>query len=351
MSLPIADQLFTSMARLHQARLTKPLGSLGRLEDLAVQIAGYQASATPEVDPCAALIFASDHPVTRHGVTPYPSEVTRAMLLNFASGGAAASVLAKQHRVPLHIFDVGVNGDAPPPHQNAADTSEPHLHYFELRVPAGDIRYEDALKLPDFAQCLEFGRTAVEKHAKNTRLVILGEMGIGNTTPAAAIAAYLQGDPDGQNTVGAGTGAQGTILETKRQVVADILRRLPSGLSPLELLRRAGGREIATLYGAMRHALEERKLVLVDGFIVTAVAAALVAAEPAALAGMVFSHCSAERGHRALLAHLGVIPLLQLDMRLGEASGALMALPLLRSACALHNQMATFESAHIPEAQ
>jgi nicotinate-nucleotide--dimethylbenzimidazole phosphoribosyltransferase len=129
------------------------------------------------------------------------------------------------------------------------------------------------------------------------------------------------------------------------------LQRLPAGLSPLELLRRAGGREIVALYGAMRCALERRKLVLVDGFIVTAVAAALAATDPAALGGMIFSHCSAEQGHRGLLDHLGVSPLLQLDMRLGEASGALTALPLLRSACALHNQMATFESARIPGAQ
>ncbi len=351
MTLPVAQPHFTQEARARQERLTKPPGSLGRLEDLASQIAGYQATSTPLVDPCATLIFASDHPVTRHGVTPYPSEVTRAMLLNFKNGGAAASVLARQHGVPLHVFDVGVNGDAAIVQEAASDALEPRLHYLKPRLTAGDIRCEDALTHPAFTQCLQFGRVAVEEHARGARLIILGEMGIGNTTPAAALAAYLQGDPDGRKIVGSGTGAAGQLLETKRQVVADILQRLPAGLSPLELLRRAGGREIVALYAAMRRALELRKIVLVDGFIVTAAAAALAATEPAALEGMVFSHCSAERGHRGLLAHLTVEPLLQLDMRLGEASGALTSLPLLRSACDLHNQMATFESAHIPEAQ
>lgn len=342
---PPVDPDARSAAERRQTSLTKPPGSLGRLEDLAVQMAAFQATAAPEARPCSVLLFACDHPVTKHGVSPYPSSVTRAMINNFVSGGAAASVLTKLHRLPLHVVDVGVDGAS----SNAFPHSAITLHRMQPQVAAGDIALEPALTPDDFASCQAFGARLVEEYCGEDRVVILGEMGIGNTTPAAALGAALLQLRDPATLVGPGTGAVGDILERKKAIVVQAVRRLAGSLSPDELLRQLGGREMVAMYGAMKAALAMRKIVLVDGFIVTVVALALCRQDPAAREGMVFAHQSHEQGHHALLEAMGAAPLLRLSMRLGEASGALTAFPILEAACATHNQMATFESASVPD--
>lgn len=357
-SFPEPDLAAAAAARARQARLTKPTGSLGRLETLAVQLAAFQGDARPRVRPAAALLFAADHPVTRHGVSPYPSSVTRAMLQNFADGGAAASVLARELRLPLTVIDVGV--DHPTNGDDAIHGSDPSSGY-DVRVirdpaaelPAGDLRIEDALDARAFTACVLAGRRAVQALGA-PRTLILGEIGIGNTTAAAAVCAALL-DAPAADLVGAGSGASGALLDNKRRVVEDALARLRGRVdlreprAALAVLRRVGGREIAALFGAMAEALARRTIVLIDGFVVTAAALALARLAPAARAGMVFGHRSHERGHARVLAELDAQPLLDLELRLGEGSGALLAFPLLEHACALHDSMATFESARVPD--
>lgn len=343
--IPAVDLAMQRFAERRQAVLTKPPGSLGRLETLASEMAGFQATETPLARPCSVLLFASDHPVTRHGISAYPSAVTRAMIDNFVRGGAAASVLSRLHGLPLHVVDVGVDGASP----IASPSRAILLHRMDPQAAAGDISEEAALTLADFERCRDFGASLVERHCQNDRVVIFGEMGIGNTTPATALGAALLRLDDPTRLVGLGTGASGEILARKKAVVARAVARVSAELSPQELLRQLGGREMTAIYGAMKAALLRRKIVLVDGFIVTAVALALVRQDPAALHGLVFSHESSEQGHRALLEAFPAVPLLQLNLRLGEASGALTAFPILEAACATHNQMATFESAAVPD--
>jgi nicotinate-nucleotide--dimethylbenzimidazole phosphoribosyltransferase len=333
-----------------QAKLTKPPGSLGRLESVAIEMAAFQATESPKARPCSALLFATDHPVTRHGVSPYPQEVTRAMVQNFLSGGAAASVLARQHSIPLHVLDVGVSGEslAPSP---AGRANGVLFHRMEAAPPAGDVLNSPALSEVGWKACFDYGSTAVTRLCEEDRLLILGEMGIGNTTTAAAVGAYLLGLEHPGDFVGRGTGAAGQLLQRKKEVVSRAVARVEPGLSGREVLRELGGREMAALYGAMMVALSRRKTVLIDGFIVTAAAAALVRDVPEARAGMVFAHRSEELGHAELLSSLGARPLVGLQMRLGEASGALVAFPLIEAACELHNRMATFQSAGVPDAE
>jgi nicotinate-nucleotide--dimethylbenzimidazole phosphoribosyltransferase len=308
-------------------------------------MAGFQATDTPLARPCSVLLFASDHPVASQGVSPYPSSVTRAMVDNFVRGGAAASVLARLHGLPLHVFDVGVEG------QSSVEESSAHasLHRLTPQVTAGDIACEPALSPEGFERCVSYGGQAIMAHCKNDRVVVFGEMGIGNTTPATAVGAALLGLRVPATLVGKGTGATGALLEMKKNVVSRAVARIDPGLPPREILRELGGREMVAIYGAMRAALGMRKVLIIDGFIVTAVALALAREEENALDGMIFAHESGEQGHHALLAAMGVRPLLRLGMRLGEATGALTAFPVIEAACRTHNEMATFESAAIPD--
>ncbi|HET9958937.1 MAG TPA: nicotinate-nucleotide--dimethylbenzimidazole phosphoribosyltransferase [Polyangiaceae bacterium] len=371
LNLPTPDLNALAAAEQRQSRLTKPPGSLGRLEKLVLQLAAFQARPLPSARPAAALVFAADHPVTRHGVSPYPSAVTAAMLHNFREGGAAASVLARACRVPLCIVDVGVAGVSELPtsslSKGAVLRSDPFgsPSSFEVNAPAtahsgvyvwresvadstaGDLRVEDAMSEAVFEGCAAAGRRAVTRLGP-LDVLIVGEIGIGNTTAAAAVCAALLGGDPGE-LVGAGTGASGAMLETKRRVVTEAVQRVADERSPLEILRRLGGREIAAAFGAIHAALEQRSVVLVDGFVISAAALALVRANARALHGLVFSHLSGERGHARVLAELGVQPMLDLGLRLGEASGALAAYPLLEQACLLHSEMATFESAQVPD--
>jgi nicotinate-nucleotide--dimethylbenzimidazole phosphoribosyltransferase len=343
--LPEPDADALRVARARQIRLTKPSGSLGTLEDVAEKLAAWQGNDHPAARPAGVLVFAADHPVTRHGVSAYPASVTRAMLDNFVRGGAAASVLCRTLALPLHVIDVGVASPGPDAPGAAARLVRDPV----ADEPAGDIRVEDAMSEATYDRALAAGERAFDALGPDVRVLLLGDMGIGNTTVAAAVcAAILGGDP--ASYVGAGTGVDGPALAAKRRVVADAVARLGEGSrSTAEILRRSGGRELVALVGAMARALERRAVVIVDGFIVTAAALALSRCVPTALAGMIFSHCSQEQAHKRVLDALGARPLLALDLRLGEASGALLAYPLIELACALHNEMATFENAGVPE--
>ncbi len=344
--IPRADFTWKSELARHQNRLTKPPGSLGRLEELATRMGAFQKCA-PTARPAAAIHFAADHPVTRHGISPYPQEVTRAMLGNFAGGGAASSVLCHLHGLPLTVFDVGVEGDPEPSTNHGTDEI--------LRVTPlsgsteGDITAVDAMTPEVFDAALEQGRSAFATQSPRPSVVLLGEMGIGNTTLASCVCAGILGRDHPEFFVGAGTGADDAMLEKKKAVVRDAVSRLGPQDGPLDVLRRVGGRELAALLGAMAEALEHRSIVLVDGFITTSVALVLCQLVPHAREGLVFAHCSAEKGHQFVLSHLKASPLLDLEMRLGEGSGALVAYPLLVAAAELHNEMATFEGASVPD--
>ncbi len=344
---PPFDSACAELARVRQQHLTKPRGSLGVLEEIPVQLAGLQRTPLPASRPAAAIVFASDHPVARHGVSAYPVEVTAAMVRNFVAGGAAASVLARQLRVPLHVVDVGVHGPA-------------HLAFEEdirlirapvARDPAGDLRVEDAMSEATFARAVQAGAAAVDGLPAGVLVLALGEMGIGNTTAASAVASMLLGarGVEADALVGAGTGVVGDALARKRAVVRDALSRVGQVGSPEEAIRRLGGRDIAALFGAAARACEVGMAILVDGFIVSTAILALVRTAPATRRSLFFAHRSAEQGHRRVLEALDARPLLDLELRLGEASGALLALPLLDQACALHARMATFSSAGVPE--
>lgn len=328
-------------ARERQAQLTKPQGALGRMETLAIELAALQATDQPRAGRVPVLLFAGDHGVVAQGVSAYPAEVTVQMLANFASGGAAISVLARELGLPLHLRDVGTLANGP---VAGAVVDKPCCGTRDLSV-------EPAMADDEVAHALGAGRRAVEEAGTGADLLMLGEMGIGNTTPASALSCALTGLPP-EELVGAGTGLDEVRIQRKREVVerALALHRGAIDMAPLaglEALRRVGGLEIAAMAGAMVAAAQRSTPVLVDGFIVSAAALAAVRINPGVRDWLLFSHCSAEHGHRQLLQQLEAVPLLALDLRLGEGSGAAVALPLLRLACALHNTMATFEQAAV----
>lgn len=328
-----------------QAQLTKPAGSLGALEEIAVSLAALAPDGVPASRPAAALVFAADHPVAARGVSAYPSAVTPAMATNLLAGGAAASVLARELGVPLTVVDVGIAAPYAVPERLAAR----HVYAERPRRGAvGDIRETDALDRDTLLACVEAGRAAVADLSADTRLVVLGELGIGNTTVAAAVAAALLGE-SAEVVTGAGTGVAGAALANKREVVRAAAARVPAGADAWEVLAKVGGREIAALVGAAGEAATRGQVVLVDGFVVSVAMLVLVRACPSARARLLFAHRSEEAGHRRVLDALCASPLLDLGMRLGEASGALAALPLLDLACALHRSMATFADAGVPE--
>ncbi|WNG31823.1 nicotinate-nucleotide--dimethylbenzimidazole phosphoribosyltransferase [Cystobacter fuscus] len=341
--IPTPDVAAAGHARERQSRLTKPPGSLGALEDAAVKLAALQGTSLPRSRPAAALLFASDHAVTRHGISPYPQAVTGAMVENFLRGGAASSVLCRHLGVPLRVVDVGVMRPLTHvPSEGVSFRRDPVAD-----EPGGDLRVEDAMSEDSFRRALAAGAAEVDKLPDDVRLVVLGEMGIGNTTVAAAVAALLLGR-EAEEVVGRGTGVDEAGLARKVEVVRDAVRRL-RGATPERIVQSAGGRDIAALVGAAARAIERRKAVLVDGFIVSVAMLALERMAPGAREWMLFAHRSAEAGHRHVLEALGARPLLELGMRLGEGSGALTALPLVDAACALHAGMATFEEAGVPD--
>lgn len=325
-----------------QSQLTKPDGALGMLETVAITLAGLQSTDRPQADCAPVIVFAADHGVVSHGVSAYPPEVTTQMVANFAGGGAAISVLCRELGLPLEVIDVGTT----------ASTHPAGVLIDKPRPGTADMTAGPAMTSTDLEHALGAGRRGVLRACTHDPdLLILGEMGIGNTTAATAVAAALTGMEPHQ-LVGPGTGLQGGAIAAKAEVIDRALRLHQEAIdaapdTALETLRRVGGLEIAALTGAVLTAAHLRIPVLVDGFIVSAAALAAVQINPTCRPWLLFSHRSAEPGHQAVLDALDAHELLSLDLRLGEGTGAALALPLLRMACALHNQMATFSAASV----
>jgi len=341
MPLPAVHDLSDAMlqARLQQIldQKTKPVGSLGRLESLAHVIGQVLGSTTPQLQQPQMVVFAADHGLTAKGVSAYPSDVTWQMVENFLAGGAAVSVLARQHGLGLTVVDCGVRHDFSP---------RPGLQIRKVAHGTADASEGPAMTAEQCEQALAHGRAVVQGLPGNA--LLLGEMGIGNTSAASMLMARLTG-LDIADCTGAGTGLDAEAVQRKIAVLRQVLARHAEAQAPLEVLAAVGGFEIAAMVGAVLQAANERRVVVVDGFITTA--AVLVASRlaPAVLQRCVFSHRSGERGHALLLAHLKAEPLLDLGLRLGEGSGAALAWPLLVSACAVLNDMASFESAGVSQ--
>ena len=317
---PDGDEAAVAAVRARDAQLTKPAGSLGALEGLVEFLARWQGRATPRLDNPMVTIFAANHGVTDQGVSAFPREVTAQMVANFTNGGAAVSQICALHEINLRVFELA------------------------LELPTGDITQEAALDDKMCAATIAYGMEAI---AGKTDLICLGEMGIGNTTVAAAIYAALYGGT-GSDWVGRGTGVDDAGLARKADAVDRALARHAGELDhPLAILARVGGREIAAMLGALIAARHQKVPVIVDGFVATAAAAIAHAVNPAAIDHCLFAHVSAETGHARALEAMGQKGLLDLGMRLGEGSGAALAAVLAKTALHLHNNMATFESAAV----
>jgi len=323
---------------------TKPPGALGMLEALALRIGLIQGTETPEIRNPHLLVFAGDHGIAATGlVNPYPQAVTAQMVHNFLNGGAAINVFCRLHDINLHVINAGV--------ATPFDRVQ-HPHFYD--TPAGrgtqDYRKGPAMSEEQLTRAADAGAAAVARvAATGSNCIAFGEMGIGNTSSAALLMSALTRIPL-QDCIGTGTGANEAQLATKKATLEEVYRfhRLDQYAGdPRQLLQQVGGFEIVMMAAAYREAARKGMIIVVDGFIATA--ALLVALEfsPSVLAHCLFAHGSAERGHEALLRHLGARPLLQLGLRLGEGTGAALAMPLLRAAVAFLNEMASFDSAGV----
>ncbi|MBP7003428.1 nicotinate-nucleotide--dimethylbenzimidazole phosphoribosyltransferase [Amaricoccus sp.] len=317
---------------------TKPPGALGRVEEIAAQVARLQGTLAPRLDGCTLTIFAADHGVAAAGVSAYPQAVTRQMVANFLAGGAAATVFARGLGVPVVVVDAGVAG---------APLDHPAL--VSRRIGAGTASFLDgpAMTRGQLAAALDAGRALGAGPVETA--AAFGEMGIGNTASAAAVAHKLTGLPLA-GLVGRGAGLDDAGLAAKAAILARAAARTGGRLGAEAALAEYGGFEIAMMAGAMVGAAAAGRVVLVDGFIATAAAACAAALDPGARGALVFAHRSAEAGHGPLLDWLGARALLDLDMRLGEGSGALLAWPIVRAAAAMLAEMASFESAGVARA-
>jgi nicotinate-nucleotide--dimethylbenzimidazole phosphoribosyltransferase len=320
--LPGPDQTAQTKVVERQMQLTKPPGSLGRLEEIAEWLACWQGRAHPKVDHPRVAVFAGAHGVARRGVSAYPPEVTQQMVKNFTDGGAAINQLAAAIDADLRIYEL------------------------DLAHPTQDFTQGPAMDEARTANAMAYGMMAVEP---GVDVLCLGEMGIANTTTASTLCAALFGGT-GTDWAGPGTGVRGAALENKVKVIDEALARHREAIAardPLVLLAAVGGEELAAIAGAVIAARMGRVPVLLDGFVCTAAAAVLYAADRHALDHCLVAHRSAEPGHARLLDAIGQKPLLDLGMRLGEASAAALAVPILKAAVACHNGMATFESAGV----
>lgn len=318
--LPRPDGAASTAARARQNDLTKPPGSLGRLEDIAVFLAGWQGTARPVLEQGRAAIFAGNHGFVVHSVSAFPASVTQAMVANFAAGGAAINALAGVSGLDLRVVAL------------------------ELDRPTADFTAGPAMDEAECLAALNAGAAVVEP---GLELLVVGEMGIGNTTAAAALCARAFGG-GARDWVGPGTGVDSEGIARKVAVIEQALAlHGDAPATPFETLRRLGGREIAAIAGAVLAARRQRVPVVLDGFITCAAIAPLAASVPAITDHCLAGHCSAEPGHTRLLESLGLDPLLSLGMRLGEGSGAALAVAVIRGALAAHNGMATFAEAGV----
>lgn len=324
-----------------QGQLTKPPGSLGALETMAVRLCGIQGVDKPSVDSAQITVFAGDHGIAAEGVSAFPQVVTGEMVKNFSRGGAAICALARQNNAAFEVVNLGTVVELA-----AMD------HVVDNTVAPGTANFavEPAMTLEQLSKCLEAGKGAVDRAlASGTTVFIGGDMGIANTTAATALAAWATGQTV-TSLVGPGTGLDAGGVAHKAQVIEAALKAHKAAMtSPVEALRHVGGLEIAALTGAYIRAAQVGMAILVDGFITTSAAMLAAKIQPEISQWMFFSHASAEPGHKAMMASLGAETMLDLGMRLGEGSGAGVALSILKSACATHNEMATFAEASVSD--
>jgi nicotinate-nucleotide--dimethylbenzimidazole phosphoribosyltransferase len=347
-SLPtLADIRNPALTQALQHKLnhkTKPLGSLGRLENLALQLGEVLGSESPVLEQPQMVVFAGDHGLTARGVSAFPSDVSWQMVENFLAGGAAVSVLARQHGIALTVVDCGVNHDflagLPQGQQRAG------LLVRKVAKGTADASVQPAMTRAQSQQAMDNGQDVVKNLPGNA--LLLGEMGIGNTSSAALLLARLTG-LDIEVCTGAGTGLDAPAVQRKTLVLREVLARHPGATAPLDALAALGGFEIASMVGAVLQAAHERRVIVVDGFIASSAVLVAHALQPLVLQRCVFAHRSGERGHEFMLQHLGVQALLDFGLRLGEGSGAALAWPLLQSACAILCDMASFEAAGVSE--
>ena len=335
------DQVAMQAARARQDNLTKPQGSLGRLEALSIQIAGITGPIAPQVQHKVVTVMAGDHGVTAEGVSAYPSEVTPQMVANFLTGGAAINVLARHAGARVVVVDMGVAADIP---------AHPDLISKKIAYGTGNIVREPAMTREQTIRSILAGVEIVEAEiTRGLDILATGDMGIGNTTPSAAIAASILEQAPGE-IVGRGTGVDDAGLQRKIRAVEQALAlHHPNPKDGLDVLAKVGGFEIGGLAGAMLAAAAHRRPVVVDGFISTAAALLAVQIAPPVRDYLIAAHRSQERGHRLMLEWLGLQPLLDLELRLGEGTGAVLALSLIEAACKLLNEMATFGQAGVSE--
>ncbi len=337
------DQTSLLLAQEHQAILTKPAGSLGRLETIATQFSGWQSTPHPKLDDITIAIFAADHGICQQQVSAFPQEVTMQMIINFLEGGAAISVLSEQLEAKFAVYNVGIANELP-----NAYLSHPQLNHFPINSGTADFSQSPAMTKEQCDQALSIGQSAV---TASSSLFIGGEMGIGNTTCASAIYAALLDLPVAE-VVGPGTGIDENGLSRKQAVIETALSLHQEHLDkPYEVLRCLGGFEIAALVGSYVACAQKGVPALVDGFICTAAALLAIRMNPSVKQWLLFSHCSAEPAHKLALQELSVEPLLDLGLRLGEGSGAAVAVPILQSALNLHNNMATFAQAGVSDSE
>ncbi|MEM1271965.1 MAG: nicotinate-nucleotide--dimethylbenzimidazole phosphoribosyltransferase [Bacteroidota bacterium] len=350
--MPPSDLLFSPISPLDRSlepalqalidTKTKPVGSLGDLEALALQIGLIQQTTTPALQHPHLVVFAGDHGIARSGVSAYPQDVTWQMVANYLAGGAAVNVFARQNGLTLRVVDAGVN-----------HTFEAHPELVDAKLGMGTANFLEAPAMP-----VETARAGLQRGARLVRelgesgcnVIGFGEMGIGNTTSAAALMSRLLDIPP-EFCVGRGTGVDEAGVAFKAEVVQQALHLHAEATEPLEILAALGGFEIVQMAGAMLEAASRRMIVLVDGFIATSAMLAAHAFEPAVREYAVFCHRSEETGHRLMLERLGATPLIDLGLRLGEGTGCALAYPLLRSSVAFLNEMASFERAGVSSRQ
>ncbi len=337
--IPPVDEAARQAVAVRQSQLTKPPGSLGQLESLAVELAGIQGRDRPSVQRKAVIVAAADHGIAAEGTSAYPQEVTTQMVLNFLHGGAAINVLARQADARVAVVDMGV----------AADLVEhPRLYRRKVAYGTQNMRYGPAMTENQARQAIQAGFEVIQAEVQQGLDVLaVGEMGIGNTTASAAIVAALTG-LSADAVTGRGTGIDNHILQHKIAVISEALQiNQPNPQAPLDVLAKVGGLEIAGLVGIILGAAASRIAVCIDGFIASTAALLAVAFNPAVKPYLLATHQSVEIGHRVILDHLGLKPLFDLGLRLGEGSGAALAFHLLEAAVRILNEMATFAEAGV----
>ena len=317
---------------------TKPLGALGRLESLGLQLGMIQGTTAPHLDQPQIHVFAADHGLTQQGISAFPSAVTAQMVHNFLNGGAAINVLARQHHIELKVVDAGVDADFEPHAQLLTD--------YKVRLGTRDALTQRAMTDEECLQALNNGMSVSRQLSGN--LLIVGEMGIGNTSAASLLLARL-GQIPLVECIGRGTGLDDAGLQHKIDILTQVLDYHKAAVTPLAALCAFGGLEIAMMAGSFIQAASDRRILLIDGFIASVALFVADLLAPGVRQYAVFAHHSVEPGHARLLQLLDAKPLLDMDMRLGEGSGAALAYPILQSACAIISEMASFDDAGVSE--